>query len=157
MKDQLEVIVREGVQEDLPLVYNSWLKQYRESPFTVGVSNGVYYEQHRKLIDALVSRAELKIACDPSDPTKIYSWACGELYEVPVIHFVYTKKQYRDCGLAKLLLASLGCTEENHIITTHFVKYKNSRQLNKDRKIVYNPYLIYACMRKGENSEVEVS
>lgn len=157
MKEQLEIVVRDAVQEDLPLIYNSWLKQYRESPFTVGISNSVYYTQHRKLIDGLISRAEIKIACDSNDPTKIYSWACGERYEVPVIHFAYTKKPYRNCGLAKILLKELGCTDDDHIVTTHFMKYRNSRQNNKDKKIVYNPYLIYVCMTKGVSNEAEVS
>ncbi len=149
MKEQLEIVVRDAVQEDLPLIYNSWLKQYRESSFTVGITNSVYYSQHRRLIDGLITSAQLKVACDPQDPTKIYSWACGELYEVPVIHFVYTKKQHRGQGIAKMLLEEIGCVEGEHIISTHYINTEKTRELNKLNKIIYNPYLIYSCMGKG--------
>jgi len=157
LEEQLNVIVRDATQEDLPLIYNSWLKQYRESPFSVGISNSVFYSQHRKVIDHLLSRAIIKVACDTQDPTKIYSWACGEVYDTPVLHFAYTKKEYRNKGLCKLLLAEFGWSLGNHIITTHFMKYKNSRQQNKEKKIVYNPYLLYVYMSKGVQDESQIS
>jgi len=153
LEDELNVIVRDADQEDLPLIYNSWLKQYRESPFSYGVSNGVFYSQHRKLIDHLITKATLKICCDPNDPTKIYSWACGEVYDTPVIHFVYTKKPHRNKGLCKMLLAEFGWEPGTHVVSTHFMKYKNSKYLNKEKKIIYNPYLLYVYMSKGVMNE----
>jgi len=37
------------------------------------------------------------------------------------------------------------------------MKYRNSRQTNKEKKIVYNPYLLYVYMSQGVQDEVEVS
>ena len=157
MEEGLNVIIRDADQEDLPLIYNSWLKQYRESPFAVGINNGVYYSQHRKVIDHLITHAIISVACDPNDPTKIYSWACGEAYDTPVVHFVYTKKDYRGKGLAKMLLKEFGWESDNHVVTTHFMKYRNAKHLNKEKKIVYNPYLLYVYMSKGLKNETQVN
>jgi GNAT superfamily N-acetyltransferase len=152
LEEELDIIIREAIQDDLPLIYNSWLKQYRESPFSVGVVNSVYYSQHRKIIDCLIERSVLRVACDAASPTKIYGWVCGEIYDPLVLHFIYVKKKYRKRGIGGMLLNEFGWKEVPHIITTHFMKYKRKKS-KEENNIIYNPYLLYIYMKEGKRNE----
>lgn len=153
MEDKLQVILRDAIQEDLPLVYNSWLKQYRNSPFTTGMGNDLYFTQHRKVISAILKRSEVRVACDPNDSNTVYGWACGESYDTPLIHFLYVKKDFRGSGLGKMLLSEYGWESGKHIISTHYLKYRGKEFSVGDKQIIYNPYLINIYLAKEKENE----
>jgi len=150
-------MLRDAIQEDLAFVYNSWLKQYRNSPFTVGMGNDLYYSQHRRVIDAILNKSDIKVICDAEDTNKIYAWACGEKFDTPLMHFIYVKRDYRGKGLSKMLLSEFGWEEGSHVVSTHYLKLKGKDFSIGGTNIIYNPYLINIYLSKERTNENQIS
>lgn len=129
---------RRLLPEDVPFLYNSWLKSYRDSPTVQSISNTVYYAEQHKLIERLLQAPEAKavVACNPEDPTQIYGYI---VYQPDVLHWVYVKHTFRGAGIARMLVAEAGLSAK--LIYTHRVK--NSERLVGERDATYNPYLLY--------------
>lgn len=143
-----QVAYRVCTPQDLPLIWNSWLKSYRaNNEMAKAVGADTYYRQHRVLIGELCNRSAILIACDPEYPDQIYGYAVYEVYNGPVLvmHYVYVKKTYRRFGIATELVHKarlsvhhpegmpVGATHATYLWLDHL----------KDRwHMWFNPYLL---------------
>src|SRR4051794_27887930 len=59
---------RPATEGDLPFIRNSWLQTYLHSPLCFGVHRDVYYPAYRAIINDILSRSAVTMACDPDDP-----------------------------------------------------------------------------------------
>lgn len=105
----MEILVRERTAEDLPMVFDSWLKSWRMSKWAGCIPNHLYFETQRVLIEDLIGRgAKITVAYPSGRPDVILGWACGEEKEgKTVLHYLYTKDPFIGLGIPALLLASL--------------------------------------------------
>lgn len=99
--DVLPVAVREANENDWPFITDSWEKSLshnqRERP------NRGWYDRLHLRIERLRERgATFKVAYNRNDPGQILGWAC---FEKPVVHYVFIKQYFRECGVARQLLA----------------------------------------------------
>jgi hypothetical protein len=102
--DPISVVLRPGVPADMGLVYDSWLKSFREQNPEMRVSD--YYEFQRKRIDAiLASGAPVVVAHPAGTPNVIAGWICLDAI-VSIFHYVYTVAHYRHRGYATKLVGS---------------------------------------------------
>ncbi len=140
-----EITIRPANLEDVPFIFSSWLKSYRDAPAVRGVPNSIYYARQHDLITAVFARKNVRvyIACAPDEPSQIFGYLVGEALDSgPVLHFLYVKHPMRNFGVGKYL--------ESHLLSvvpgqlTYTQAGKNHERLLKNREYIYNPYLIWS-------------
>lgn len=102
------VTLRDGLPSDLPHVCKSWLNSFRTLPVEPDpyrYAKGIYFPRRRPIVEALLSRAHLTVACHPDDPDTIAGWAC---WEPGWLHYVFVKDTFRRAGVASMLILPLG-------------------------------------------------
>ncbi len=92
--------LRPGAPGDIPFVMRTWLDSYRHSAWARQLGE-LYYPTHRLIVEAILKRGRLLVACAAADEDTIAGWACTE---ADVIHFVFVKPDCRGAGLARRLL-----------------------------------------------------
>ena len=133
--------IREG---DAPFIFNSWLRSYRESPAVVAVPNGIFYEQHHKVISRILesSYSQVLVACDAEDDDKLYGYVVGEfLPGVNIIHWVYCKQECRREGIGGQLVAEIMVGSELPVQYSHFTRF--IKKINTKIHMTYNPYAAF--------------
>ena len=146
----MQVKIRTPEIEDLPFLFNSWLKSYRPSPAVRNVPNDVYFVNHHKLIEGIFKAPEgrVYIACNPEDHEEIYGYVVGEHITLPtnqmaaIIHWVYCKQKVRNHGIGSQLVERLIKGSDVKPVYTHYVRLVD--RLMKDRDYTYNPYILWS-------------
>lgn len=127
--------------EDIPFIYNSWLKSYRDAPSMATIPNTLYYAGQHGLIETLLERSHVVVACSSEDPSQIMGYI---VYEAPrpdssVIHWAYVKHPFRNFGVAKALEGAATANRTN-VRYTHRVKV--CERLLRTRPYTYDPFLV---------------
>lgn len=133
--------IRPLLSADVPFVYNSWLKSYRDSPMVKSIPNTIYYAEHHKVIENLLKQTNClaAVACNPEDANQIYGYIVGEMIEKALcVHWVYCKHPFRGNGIAKALFQWIGESTAN----TYTHRVKNVEKLIGERPFTFNPYLL---------------
>src|SRR4051812_3597276 len=96
-KDNLALKIRYATNEDIPFIFSSWLKCFRDTGLmNRGVPNTIYFQNHHKILQKIAQRAKIYVACNASDVSQIYGWIAGEYIEGTfVLHFIYIKHAFR--------------------------------------------------------------
>lgn len=138
------ILVRQATQGDVNFIFNSWLKSaHGNLPKLTEIPHNIFYSEHHKLLEKILRRCTVLIACDKNDQTVIYGYIVAEIiYGFPVIHYVYVKQPFRRLGIAKMLLNCLETNNDSVIFTSHISKSFNAHLSNK-RHFIYNPYLLH--------------
>ena len=106
--------------EDVNFIFSSWLRNYRASEMTRPMSNEVFYAEQHRLIEALILKSKVVIACNNNDPSQMYGWICaGETDGIFTLHYIYVKHAFRRMGIAKMLIEACGHTGASAGIYTH--------------------------------------
>ena len=140
MNDQVRL--RPMIEDDLPFLFNSWLKSYRLSNFAEKITNTIYFEDHHKLIERIVENSNILMACNPSDPSQLYGYVVsGKEGDILILHFLYVKHTFRNMGIGKTLLDAVGHTSESASVYTHHTRMAD--KLASKHNLVYHPYLLF--------------
>ncbi len=131
-----QIMLRELEKDDESFIYSSWLRSYRSSPISTHMINDIYFDNHKKIIEELLSKANVIIACNPEDPSQIYGFIC---YEDTTVHYLYVKYPFRKMGLGRYLFDSV-CSDATLTIITH---YNSNVKSKLNDSLIYNPYLLY--------------
>lgn len=134
---ELAIETRPAEKPDLAFIFSSWLKSFRESEFAKGIPTSLYYREHHRLIERLLERAQVLVACNPESPSQIYGWICFERSRARVIHYVYVKQPFRELGIAKRLLEAALAGEEGFFYTHLGITDGKLKE-----RAVYSPYLL---------------
>ena len=88
-----------------PFALKSWLRSYRAGYQYRGCRDSYYYAAHTPIAQRLLARSEVLTCLDPYDLDHVYAYLVYEhIDDTLILHYFYTKKTYRDLGLAKSLL-----------------------------------------------------
>lgn len=141
-KKSLPLQLRSVTNEDVPFIFNSWLKSYRETGLLCkNVSNTIYFDNHHKILQRIVQKAVIMVACAESDPSQIYGYMVAERVEgFLVVHYAYVKHSFRKLGIATAMLKEFGHDITKASCFTHYTK--SSEKLALKFNLVYHPYLI---------------
>lgn len=92
----------------MPLTFQSWSRSYRAEPSSQRMGERAFYVAHRDVIDRLLaSGAKVFVARDTDNPVFLYGWLCAQRHEDSlVVHYAYTKRPWRERGIAHALLAA---------------------------------------------------
>jgi len=145
----LPVEIRRARKSDIPFITSSWLKSNRYGYMVQSVPNTAYYYQHHKILEQVIPRSVVLVACNHEDPDQILGWMCAEVVDTAmVLHYVYVKKSFRKFGLATRLVETMRKVEDPPaIMTTH--SNREVRDILEDKEIMYNPYLLFANLPEG--------
>ena len=97
----IPVAIRLGRPSDLPYVVDTWVKR--------GHDRGERLHAATARVRAILARADsvLRVACLPDDSDAIIGWAAVTAADSPTLHYVYVRKDARNQGIARLLLAGI--------------------------------------------------
>lgn len=144
-----DIVFRLMVPEDIAYIKSTFLKSFRNSPFTNHIPNKAYFSFYSPLFDSLLSGGSssssssvVVLAVSPEDTNHIYAWAVWEvLGSVPVLHYTYTKLAYRKFGIASSLLRGTGFNLDLPFFYTHYSR--DAEQLRrKYPHAVHNPFIL---------------
>ncbi len=132
------ILIRRADADDAAFVFSYWLRDYYErSAFAKGITKATFMSLHHLLLERLIARSVMHIACDPEDPTVCFGFICAE---GPVLHYVYVKRRFRGMGVGGLLLAAAfeasGPSAFSHL-TDEMISLRKRWPLAE-----YNPYLV---------------
>lgn len=104
---KVPVQVRQANEADLALVYKSWIDTYGDSRLARTMKPTIYRDRQRRLIRSILSRptVHVLVATPTDDDLTILAWAALEAPDV--VHYVFTKREFRRFGLARELLTAL--------------------------------------------------
>jgi len=144
--------LREAQDQDVPFVTNSWLKSYRHGgSMTKHVPNDVYYAQHHAVLERILPRGVVVVACDSGDPDHILGWMHSELLdEAFVLHYVYVKNSVRGHRIMRSMMERVLSSEDDRPrFHTHSTDAWRKLDMHK-MGWVYNPYLLFGEVKRGK-------
>ncbi len=120
--------VRSVKASDLNLVFDSWMKDWRESKHAGTIPNHLYFNVQRTLIEDLIARgAKILIAHPPDRDDVILGWACGEEKGgQTVLHYCYVKDPFLGFGIQARLISDLPGTKPGFV--THWQNLKETKK-----------------------------
>jgi hypothetical protein len=143
------VRIRPATEADVSFIFDSWLRSYRGSKATWGIKNPVYYGSQHKLIEGLLRRCTVLVACNNADSGQLYSYVVTETVEgCLVVHYAYTKEAYRMLGLVGTMLKQIGFAKNKPTFYTH--RTAVAERIERQMPLVYNPYLAYSAYDLGQ-------
>lgn len=143
------VRIRPATESDVSFIFDSWLRSYRGSKSTWGIRNPVYYGSQHRLIEGLVRRCQVLVACNHEDASQLYGYVVAEHIDgCLVVHFAYTKEAYRMLGIAAALLEQYKFNKSKPTFYTH--RTAVVERMERRIPLVYNPYLAYSAFTLGE-------
>jgi hypothetical protein len=135
-----QIRIRKATESDVPFLFSSWLKSYRQSRFAQDLHTTIYFSEHHKVLESILKSCEVLVACPHDDISQILGWACYEKVQGQfVLHYIYTKQTYRMLGIATQVLAATGHDTSLAGMYSHHspVAIKLASKYN----FVYNPYV----------------
>lgn len=128
----MEISVRGRVVDDLPFIFDSYLKSWRVSKFAGTIPNHLYFDTQRTLLEDLIARgAAIQVATPCGHDQVILGWACGEVKDGKcVLHYLYIKdaflEQHSGLRLPEVLLESLPGEKPGFL--THRLPFKVTKE-----------------------------
>ena len=136
------VAIRKAIPSDLPLVLDNWLQSYRKSHAAGLIAMDQWSEVMTPQLERILARpgVEVLVAFRPGAAvgSDVYGWLALERdflvlksrfvrgawentlgpSDLPLVHFVYTLKIYRERGIASALLLAAGIGREDPFLYT---------------------------------------
>jgi GNAT superfamily N-acetyltransferase len=141
--------IRRASGDDAAFVFAFWLQDYFErSRFAKGISKTLFMRFHHLILERVIARGVVFVACDAEVPSVIYGFACGDVPPddrqfgpPPTLHYVYVKRRFRRLGVASALVDALGIDLERPFTFTHLTD--DGVALRKKCPLAeYNPYAV---------------
>lgn len=95
------------------------------------IPKDIFMKEYHKIIEILLTRSTVKVACLKEDPETILGYA---ILGKGSVHWVFIKKAWRGVGLAKDLVPS------DTKIVTHCTKV--GLGIAKKKGLIFNPFLL---------------
>lgn len=129
MRPIVPAVERQGVENDFPFVFHSWLKGARASWPEMRTED--YFALQHQRIERLLADARLVVLHPEAAPLVIAAWAL--LGGSDVVHYVHVKGEYRRMGFATRLL-------QGRTIATHLTEAGGP--LKRKLGLRYMPHLL---------------
>lgn len=124
-----QVAIRYMQPGDKDFIMDSWIKgQYHGSPYWSQMPKQLFYIEASRLFQKILARASVRIAF-LGDLDIAYV-----VYEGETLYWAYTKADYRNQGIIKLLTKDL-------TITTVTSSTLPGASITKRKKLTFNPFI----------------
>lgn len=147
--NELPVVLRLATEADLPFIFNSWLRSYRNSYQAKQIEANIYYAEQHKILEVLLEKYDTIIACSPEDSTQIYGFInAGYTDNFFTLNYIYVKHTFRKMGVGKMLLNVFDHDLQYVGIYTHITG--SATKLDRKYNMIYHPYIAF----KPENYNI---
>lgn len=128
--------LRPAKEEDLPFVFQTWLRSFRQE-MPKRCPSEIFYREHQKLLNRILEGSKTIVACSPNDSDQIFGYVTFEETSPATVHFTYVKKLFSKLGIGTALLldASKGSKTIHY---THHTPAVNHLKF----ELIHNPYLL---------------
>lgn len=132
----MKILFRPYNQNDEPLILSSWLRGgYHLCPAFSDMPKSLYYGMHEPAVKMTLATSDCLCAVDVEDPTHVLSYVVYKHYDnFTVLHWIYTKQQFRGFKLATMLLKEI---KPQPLIFTSHETQESQRFLHK-RKVLHH-------------------
>ena len=138
--------IRPSEQSDYSFLIAAWLNNYRrESYFAARITDKVFFHHHHDIVERLLARSRVLVACVPDDPNEIIGYI---VWEPGILHWTYVKKAFRKLGVGAALLKATDLPDDlagvsiTHPTKLWFTTKQNGNGLEaKFPAAIHNPYL----------------
>lgn len=138
---QLSITIRDADAGDISFIFSSWLKSFRNGLMSKHVDNTIYYQEHHKVIEKILKRSKIKIACSADDIANIVGWVCYEHVDgLFVMHYAYVKHVFRNLGVFNELKQHTGHDFQSAGLFTHMTK--PAEIIATKVNLIYHPYIL---------------
>ena len=137
-----ELVVRKAVQSDHVFIMDSWMRCLRKSPDS-NLPDCLFFPAYRAVAGKLLQTSRVDVLVTPDNQDTILGYI---VYDEPgAIHWIYIKRDFRENGLAKLLIARLtgpivltmstplGRKKLRYPIKAKMLRNKLNRELEKEK------------------------
>ncbi len=131
MKSVVAARERPGGPDDVPYVFNSWLRGARDAFSAMRTSD--YYDLQHGRISRLLQTARLLVLHPEGAPAVIAAWAVVDPSGPDIVHYVHVRGEYRRMGFATRLLAG-------RTVATHLTE--QGEWLKRKLGLRYMPHLL---------------
>ena len=153
-----QIALRAALPTDLPFIYSSWLKSYRHSYFAKNITNTIYFKEHHDIIESLLDKSQIVIACDKHDQTQIFGYMVANFVDnIFTVHYLYVKHPYRKLGLGSTLLRTMS---DLKTLSCYTHETSVAQRLAAKYNFVYHPYLMVLpedanCSTERDSDDME--
>ena len=144
LKPNVSVKYRKPNEQDLPFIYSTWLKSYRQTDWAKNMSNDTFFHHHKAIVKSILEnkRTQVTLICDLDDPDHLFGYVVAEVIgQRALVHFVYMKYNYRKLGIISQTLKILGYFDPKQVnFITHLPR--NYLSLKTKYNLDFNPYLL---------------
>jgi len=134
--------IRKPRPDDLNFIHATFLKSvHKESKLGKSVTTTKFFLEFAKVIDYILDRSEIIIACDQEDPNVIFSYL---IYEPGIVHYIFTKLAFRRLYIARDLI--LHAFPEAQSFQYSIKTLSSERATKNYPNLTYNPFLL---MKQG--------
>lgn len=145
------VRLRAATAEDVPFIFNSWLKSFKYSLWCRNIPSSIYFAEHHKLIERLLKECNVVVACNTEDSSQIFGFLCGQHVEnIFCLHYIYVKHSFRNLGIAKAMLNSFSHDPSTASVYTHHTRV--AEKVAPKYNMVYHPYLLINLPERDEEN-----
>ena len=92
MLNNLPIICRFPIDEDLPFIYSSWIRSFGNMHINEALDRNWYALAQHLVIGWIFKDAEIIVACNPEDSRQIVGYI---VYKDRTLHYVYVKNVFR--------------------------------------------------------------
>lgn len=104
----MKILYRPAKPSDVPFIFDSWLRSWRDLPWSGTIPNNLYADTQRSCIEQLLARgARIEVAHPEGRDDHILGWACTEVTRdgFAVLHYLYVKDPYITLSIDDQLVA----------------------------------------------------
>ena len=152
--DEAEIAIRDAVPEDLPFIWSGWGRSYRIGDLCQGVGNDDYFEAHRQVINILLARCTVLVACDSRFPSVLVGFTCAEALNdgTRLLHYIYVKEDFRKDEnrgyISRMLTEALDAIEPaERVVCTH--RTRRAKKVMAKNGWGYDPYMLWTSLPEG--------
>jgi hypothetical protein len=142
-QEPIPVAIRPAEAGDEGFLYRTWLEGHRVgSPaFGLRIRKTAYFKLHHPLVERILSRSRIWIACSYSDPDVIAGYIVAE--PPGVLHWVFIREGFKRMGLMRLLITAAGLPSNLEGVEFSHDSADYYRHLrSRFPKAIFNPYRV---------------
>jgi GNAT superfamily N-acetyltransferase len=145
----MSIALRPGAASDVDFVFSAWLRSFlkhrQKVLFPVQLTDAEYFKGHHRLIESVLGRANVLVACDPDDPNHLYGYLCFERPEERrlVLHWLYVKEARRGWRIGSRLVDAVR-QPGDRVIATHWTGRLKNDRADVKHQIEVNPYYLWS-------------
>lgn len=127
--------IRPAIPSDISFIYQTWLKSYKhDSAFGKSVRTSIFFPRYRTILDTLLAKADVLVACHPDNSDIILGYMVSEPL---VLHYAFVKESFRRLGVAKALYEASGMP----LVLSH--RTEAIQGILDTHSLVYDPFILF--------------